>query len=132
MEITSDSSWLEDTGNKRALCARLGTQEYFLFDPLGDYLKPRLQGFSLTDQDYQRIAPWEAGTIESQVLGVRFGCEGPRLRCTDARSGRHLLRMEELGPAYDDALRELEETKRDAEAAKAELARLKRKLGPDS
>ena len=49
IEMTSRSTRLEDKGNKRALYALLGVREYFLFDPLGEYLKPPLQGFTLVD-----------------------------------------------------------------------------------
>ena len=37
-EITSRSIRLEDKGNKRALYAMLGVREYFMFDPLEEYL----------------------------------------------------------------------------------------------
>ena len=46
-EITSRGTRLEDLGTKRALYAMLGVQEYFLYDPLGEYLRPPLQGFRL-------------------------------------------------------------------------------------
>src|SRR5262249_33337587 len=39
-EITSRGSRLEDLGTKRALYAMLGVREYFLYDPLGEYLRP--------------------------------------------------------------------------------------------
>src|ERR1700757_1155343 len=37
-EITSRASRLEDMGTKRALYAMLGVREYFLYDPLDEYL----------------------------------------------------------------------------------------------
>ena len=46
-EIASRSTWREDVGEKRTLYASLGVQEYFLFDPEGVCLDPRLQGFRL-------------------------------------------------------------------------------------
>lgn len=49
-EITSRSTRLEDLGMKRFLYAQLGVQEYFLYDPLGEYLRPSLQGFRLEDE----------------------------------------------------------------------------------
>lgn len=33
LELSSRGTWVEDAGNKKALCARFGVQEYFLFDP---------------------------------------------------------------------------------------------------
>src|SRR5215216_2131345 len=41
-EISSRSTRIEDKGNKRALYAMLGVREYFLFDPLSEYLLPPL------------------------------------------------------------------------------------------
>ena len=43
-EITSRSTRREDRRTKRPLYQRLGVEEYFLFDPLGDCLVPALQG----------------------------------------------------------------------------------------
>jgi len=54
-EISSDETWREDLHAKRDLYARLGVAEYFLFDPLGDCLDPRLQGFRLEDG---HPSPW--------------------------------------------------------------------------
>src|SRR5919205_2502076 len=47
IEFTSRATALEDQGNKRVLYAGLGVGEYFLCDPLAEYLVPPLQGFRL-------------------------------------------------------------------------------------
>ena len=52
-EITSRGTRLEDLGTKRALYAELGVQEYFLYDPLGEYLRPPLQGYRLACASFQ-------------------------------------------------------------------------------
>jgi Uma2 family endonuclease len=46
-EITSRGSRLEELGTKQALYAMLGVREYFLYYPLGEYLRPPLQGYRL-------------------------------------------------------------------------------------
>ena len=46
---------LEDKGTKRELFAMLRVREYFLFDPLAEYLKPAFQGFKLEGDEF--IAP---------------------------------------------------------------------------
>ena len=46
-EITSRSTRREDTRFKKDLYERLGVAELVLFDPYGEYLKPRLQGYRL-------------------------------------------------------------------------------------
>ncbi len=45
MEIVSENTVDVDLGEKRILYARLGIKEYFLFDPEGRFLDPRLRGF---------------------------------------------------------------------------------------
>ncbi len=48
-EVSSRSTADNDLVQKPKLYARLGVQEYFLFDPEADYLQPALQGFRLMD-----------------------------------------------------------------------------------
>lgn len=48
-EVSSRSTAHKDLEVKPKLYARLGVQEYFLFDPEADYLNPPLQGFRLRD-----------------------------------------------------------------------------------
>ena len=55
LEITSRSTRHQDQGRKKRIYASLGVGEYFLFDPTGDYLRPRLQGFVLRQGRYERL-----------------------------------------------------------------------------
>ena len=71
-EITSRGSRLEDLGTKRAIYAMLGVREYFLYDPLGEYLRPPLQGYRLQEGEYQRIPPENVGRFTSQSLGLEL------------------------------------------------------------
>ena len=49
-EFTSRKTQREDTDTKLPLYERtLRTPEYFLFDPTGDYFRPRLQGYRLPE-----------------------------------------------------------------------------------
>src|SRR5438034_7641989 len=82
-EITSRGSRLEDLGTKRALYAMLGVREYFLYDPLGEYLRPPLQGYRLQEGEYQRLPSGGEGELVSQVLGVELRVEAGRLRVVD-------------------------------------------------
>ncbi len=113
IEVTSDSTRDEDTGKKKAIYERLGVEEYFLFDPLGDYLKPSLQGYRLAGDRYQRIAAEPDGSLRSLTTGLILRPEADsRLRMVDAETGEPLLSDSEIA----DRL----------EAAEAELARLRR------
>ncbi len=50
IEVTSKTTKSEDLKKKPDLYrAKLGVQEYFLFDPTEDYLSPSLQGFRRVD-----------------------------------------------------------------------------------
>jgi len=127
LEISSKKTSTEDEGNKMVLCRRLGVREYFLFDPEGDYLEPRLQGYRLVGSRYRRLAPERDGSLASESLGVRFHIEGQSLRAVDVTTGEPLLRPEEERHARHAA-----ERARDEEARRAEryAARL-RELGVD-
>jgi Uma2 family endonuclease len=55
LEITSRTTRQQDEVTKPLLYARLGVQEYFQYDPTGDYLSPQLKGFTLVDGTYQAL-----------------------------------------------------------------------------
>jgi Uma2 family endonuclease len=120
-EITSRSTRLEDKGNKRALYAMLGVREYFMFDPLAEYLKPALQGFRLVGEEYIAIDQTADGALISQELGLQLSSDSSFLRLIDIATGLPLLRPAEL-----DAARRVEADAR--RAAEEEVARLRAEL----
>jgi Uma2 family endonuclease len=116
-EITSRSTRREDQVSKHKLFAKLQVREYFLFDPLSEYLKPPFQGFRLVGEAYVAIQPDEDGALVSEELGLRMRHNGSYLRLTDIMTGEPLLRTAEL-----DAARRAAET--EVERLRAEIARL--------
>src|ERR1700749_2366083 len=94
-EVTTKSTRDEDVITKRGIYERLGVEEYFLFDPLGEYLRPQLQGFRLIEGRYEPMQPEASGALLSRTAGLRLLPEGDRLRLRDAVSGEPLLWMEE-------------------------------------
>ena len=96
IEVTSASTRGEDLGEKKELYQRLGVEEYFLHDPLGDYLEPRLQGYRLFLGRYLPIAPEEDGSLVSTTVGLILRSEDLRLRLVDSASGRPLLSYQEM------------------------------------
>ncbi|MCI0395863.1 MAG: Uma2 family endonuclease [Chloroflexi bacterium] len=128
-EITSRSTLQDDLGRKRVLYQELGVQEYFLFDPLHEYLRPPLQGYRLLDEYYVPLMPEQASQDEwrltSQVLGLALHASGLTLRLYDPAAARYLLTR----PEEAEARRAAEEGRRAAEEAlrqaQAEIARLK-------
>ncbi|MBI3914114.1 MAG: Uma2 family endonuclease [Chloroflexi bacterium] len=91
LEITSCSTRLEDLGNKRALYAKLGVQEYFIYDPLEEYLTPRLQGYRLSGGEYEHLRADAAGRFHSNILNLDLQIVKGDLRLFNPRTGKYLL-----------------------------------------
>ena len=89
-EISSDETFEEDLHGKREVYQRLGVAEYFLFDPLGDCLDPRLQGFRLENGQFIALVPEADGGLTSAQLGVRLVPDGFLLRLIDPHTGQPL------------------------------------------
>ena len=127
-EITSRGTRLEDLGTKRAVYAMLGVREYFVYDPLGEYLQPPLQGYRLHEGEYQRMSPTSEEGLTSPVLGLELRVEAGRLRVVNPATGERLLT-----PAEAQAARRIEtDARRAAEAraarAETELEQLRAEL----
>jgi len=135
VEVTSSSTRDEDLNRKKHLYERLGVQEYFLFDPYGDYLSPRLQGHRLEGGRYTRIPLETDGSLLSRVSGLLFRPEGQNVRLIDAGTGERLLRIEEeaAGRRVAEQQARLEAAARQAAEERAnaleeEIARLRAEL----
>jgi Uma2 family endonuclease len=150
IEVTSDTTRSEDLGKKKELYLRLGVEEYILFDPLGDYLHPRLQGHRLVLGRYQPISLEPDGSLPSRTTGLRLRIEGENLRLVDEATGERLLfaeeeraaRLEERAArlaeraarlaAEEEARASRERAEQEAKARRAleeEIERLRRELG---
>jgi Uma2 family endonuclease len=118
-EITSKTTRREDTRLKRAIYQDVWeVDEYFLFDPLEDYLDPSLQGFRRVRGAFQPIKPNKDGSLASRRLGLTLGRASDLLSLHDTATGETILTADERRIA-----------ERDAEITKlqAELAALKKK-----
>ncbi|HET9210046.1 MAG TPA: Uma2 family endonuclease [Thermoanaerobaculia bacterium] len=125
VEVTSRSTRREDTGKKKSLYERIGTQEYVLFDPFGEYLRSRLQGYWLERSKFHPI-PLEAdGTLHSRTTGLTFRPEGLRLRLVDTATGRPILWHEELEAAFAQQTAANRAAEERIRALEAELSRLR-------
>lgn len=115
VEVTSDSTRDEDLETKREIYERLGIEEYFLFDPQGDYLNPTLQAHRLVAGRYQPLPPQNDGSILSQTTGVLFRPMGERLQLADAATGKVYLRDEEMRDENRKLQAELDRLRRELE-----------------
>jgi Uma2 family endonuclease len=90
IELTSSSTRHQDTHRKYLRYRdNLKVREYFLFDPHGDYLDPRLQGHRLRGGAYHPIRPVE-GRLPSLELGLHLEQHGDELRLYDPVRGAWL------------------------------------------
>ena len=136
-EFTSRKTRRIDTGFKPGLYEKLGADELWLFDPLGDYLEPRFQGWRRDAGRFVRVDPDPSGRFfDSLALQSRLHVDGSRVVAT--RGGVEvppLLEMyEQLEAARALGQRaEQEALRADREALRADrLAERLRQLGiPD-
>jgi Uma2 family endonuclease len=121
-EITSRSTRRQDLGDKRALYEMLGVQEYFLFDPLGEYLHPQLQAFRLRGGFYAPIAATEDGAVFSEELQLTLQPEAHLLRLIDPVTGQTLPTLDEAVELMVEALgrAQVEHQRAEQEAQRAE------------
>ena len=121
-EISSKSTTHEDLWEKPRVYDRMGVREYFLFDPLDEYLEPALAGFRRIDGDEPdaglvRMEMDEQRTLVSEELGLLLRLEGNDLVLIDQQTGERLKTAEEC-EAEERAARE----RADDRASAAELA----------
>lgn len=102
----------DDLRTKRAIYQDVWeVDEYFLFDPLEDYLDPSLQGFRRVRGAFQPIKANKDGSLNSRRLGLTLSRDGDQLRLHDTVTGAMVLTEQEA----------------EIERLKAELAALKKK-----
>lgn len=131
IEVTSAKTKDEDQFEKPPIYARLGVKEYFLFDPIAEYLHPRLQGFRLVKGVYAPMKSRKADRLSSGELGLDFAVDAHLLRVVDPKSGRRLPTREEQQEQLKLARREARKAKRRAAELEAEVERLRSLLPPD-
>ena len=103
LEVASESTASRDVGVKRDIYARIGVQEYWRLDLLGEYYGEPLVGETLVDGEYRRFELHTEANGDvwsrSEVLGVDFvyRAEGeiPRFLLRDSATAQWLLTLEE-------------------------------------
>ncbi len=124
-EIASRGTWRQDVGPKRALYARLGIPEYFIFDPEHRFVLPSFQGFRLRKGVYVPMKrARDDGSLTSKELGLRFSVEGSMLRVSDLALGMVVPTRKERA---EGAHRLLDEEKRRSRQAKRRADQEKRR-----
>jgi Uma2 family endonuclease len=89
-EMTSASTRNQDMEFKRVLYEQLGVEEYWLFDPRGEWIPEQLQGYRLNNKEYEAIAD-----NYSTALGLQLTVEGKLIIFYRGDTGERLLTPEE-------------------------------------
>ena len=116
LEVISPSSKLRNSQDKRALYARLGIGEYFLFQPDTEARGQRLVGYRLWGQTYEELAAEPDGAVCSKALGVSLRVEGENLRLRSLATGQDYPWMEEHSRIVEAAEARAEAAQATAEA----------------
>jgi Uma2 family endonuclease len=90
-EMTSQGTQKEDKETKKDLYEKIEVEEYWLFDPKGEWIKEKLQGYKLCSGVYQPITD-----SCSQVLQLRLVVEDKLIGFYRLDNGEKLLISDEL------------------------------------
>jgi Uma2 family endonuclease len=136
IELTSKSTRRDDILWKKELYESLQVSEYFLFDPLGEYLQPALQGYRLIEGWYKPIIsfgdrnppypPLGKGgySLRSLVLNMELVHQEETLFLIDLQTGKRLLTPLEEAEAKRKAQakwQEAEVARKQAEAVREQM-----------
>ena len=136
-EITSEGTRKQDQEAKKTLYEQLEVQEYWLFDPKGEWIPEQLRGYRLQDDGYAAIADGR-----SEPLQLRLQVDGALIGFYREDTGEKLLAPGELVQALraetlarqsaeERAEREhqrAEQERQRANQAESEVARLQAQL----
>lgn len=121
-EMTSEGTRYQDEGFKKTLYEQLGVQEYWQFDPKGEWIPEKLRGYRLRGETYEVITDFQC-----QPLQLRLAVEGKLIGFYRLDTGEKLLIPDELA----DALEQQTIARQQAEERAERLAARLRELGED-
>jgi Uma2 family endonuclease len=132
-EITSPSTRKHDENFKKSLYAQLGVQEYWQFDPKGEWIPEKLRGFRLhdfTNSNGELESVYEPITDgQSQPLQLRLTVDDRLIGFYRLDTGKKLLIPAELAEARQQAEARAEEEQRRADALAVQLERYRQRFG---
>jgi Uma2 family endonuclease len=123
-EMTSAGTQEQDQSFKKTLYAQLEVQEYWLFDPTGDWIPEQLRGYRLMGEDYVPITD-----NTSQRLGLRLAVDGSLISFYRLDTGEKLLIPDEMAAALEASTHQLEAERQRRAEVEAELARYRERFG---
>ena len=132
-EFTSKETKNVDLNKKRTTYEQImRVSEYFLFDPKGEYLKPRLRGMRLEQGRYRDLELNTENRLYSEELNLFLGYEGEEFRFYQPITGVALLSPKETTEALKTELERAERAEQsflvERERAEAEMAQLRAEI----
>lgn len=121
-EMTSQNTREQDQVLKKTLYEQLGVQEYWLFDPKGEWIESQLQGYRLRHDGYEPVTDGR-----SEPLQLRLEVEGGLVGFYREDTGEKLLIPSELA----ERLLEESQARQQAETRAERLAQYLRDQGID-
>jgi Uma2 family endonuclease len=123
-EMTSPGTKSEDRNYKKDLYEGIEVQEYWLFDPRGEWIPEQLCGYRLGEEGYQLIRD-----NRSEVLQLRLEIEGKLIGFYREDNGEKLLIPDELASALKVERQRAEAESQRAAELEALLARYREQFG---
>ena len=129
-EITSEGTRKQDQEAKKTLYEQLEVQEYWLFDPKGEWIPEQLRGYRLQGDGYAAIADGRSEPlqlrlqVDSTLIGFYREDTGEKLLAPDELV--QALRAETL--ARQTAEERAEQERHRADRAELQVARLQAQL----
>lgn len=122
-ELTSKGTQDQDKTFKKTLYEQLGVLEYWLFDPNGEWIEEKLQGYRLRGETYEPITD-----SRSEPLQLRLVVEGKLIGFYREDSGEKLLIPDELAQALYQETQARQQAEERAEQAQQQLAEMEATL----
>jgi len=122
-EMTSKGTQDQDKTFKKTLYEQLGVLEYWLFDPKGEWIEEKLQGYRLRGETYEPITD-----SRSEPLQLRLVVEGKLIGFYREDTGEKLLIPDELAQALQLAEERAEQERQQREQAQQQLAQMEATL----
>lgn len=123
-EITSKGTQNQDIEYKKILYEQLEVQEYWLFDPKGEWIQEKLRGYRLRGESYELITD-----NRSKPLQLRLVIENELIGFYREDTGDKLLIPDELATKLSQETQARQEAENRANEAEALLARYKERFG---
>lgn len=122
-EMTSKGTQDQDKTFKKTLYEQLGVLEYWLFDPKGEWIEEKLQGYRLRGETYEPITD-----SRSETLQLRLVVEGKLISFYREDTGEKLLIPDELAQALNQETQARQQAEERAEQAQQQLAQMEATL----